>query len=299
MSVDNDFPNGQSSNPGPGQWEKRWVRQVAHWKRERGGPFRDPNKRAFWDGFDLWESYEGYTRYPGKLMTFILGSIDDQQTVLDIGAGSGALAIPMAQRAARVTAVEPSLAQCGRLRRRAASLGIHNLAVVESNWEDFGEDFAEDFGEDVVKDAGTKPAGSYDIITAGYCLFMENISGALKKMRFLAGKKLFLIHSGGDDLTQAIGKVLGRETAFPDLNMLLSLLHEMGWEFQCQVFRRDFQLPLHLQLKMFRYTLGVMDADMESVKEHLEKSGRVFAGQGDLWVRRRSNDALVSVDLSI
>ena len=271
-----------SRQPGPpecGIRAKAWMRQMAFWNRERTEKRGNLNSRRFWNGFDLWDSYEPHTRYPGKLMGPILEHLDGQTTVLDVGAGSGGLALPMAMTARSVTAVEPSSAQCERLRRKAEDLNINNLVVVENAWED----------------AGTEALGLYDIVTAGYCLFMADIVKVLWKMYRLARNRIFLVHLAAHDLQGAMAEVSGRRTPFPDHFMLLDLLHEMGWKVRSQTFTRDFVLPLDLQMEMFRYAQGFKDAEVKEMKDHLQKTGRIFMRGGEAWVNRRYEDALLSV----
>jgi SAM-dependent methyltransferase len=56
------------------------------------------------------------------------------RTVLDVGAGFGALAIPLAARADHVTALEPSPAMRRALQRAVAARGITNVTVVPAAW---------------------------------------------------------------------------------------------------------------------------------------------------------------------
>ncbi|MGQ4273606.1 class I SAM-dependent methyltransferase [Terrihabitans sp. B22-R8] len=57
------------------------------------------------------------------------------QTVLDLGAGSGRLAMPMARRAARVTALDRSSRLLARLTRDAWDAEYTNLKVVAADWD--------------------------------------------------------------------------------------------------------------------------------------------------------------------
>lgn len=57
-------------------------------------------------------------------------------TVLDVGAGAGRLAVPLAERCAHVTAVEPSEAMQARLEEQAKAWNVSNLDIVRSGWED-------------------------------------------------------------------------------------------------------------------------------------------------------------------
>lgn len=60
--------------------------------------------------------------------------VADARTALDVGAGFGALALPLAARMERVTALEPSPAMAEGLRREAVRLGHENVTVVEAAW---------------------------------------------------------------------------------------------------------------------------------------------------------------------
>jgi len=60
--------------------------------------------------------------------------IAECDTVLDVGAGCGALAIPLARRLRHVTALEPAPAMAEALRQAARAHGLANLEVVEAAW---------------------------------------------------------------------------------------------------------------------------------------------------------------------
>ena len=59
--------------------------------------------------------------------------------VLDVGGGSGRLALPLATRAKHVTVVEPSEDSVELLNDRAAEAGITNITVINEAWEDVHE----------------------------------------------------------------------------------------------------------------------------------------------------------------
>lgn len=58
------------------------------------------------------------------------------RSALDVGAGFGALALPLAARVERVTTLEPSPPMAAALRRALARSGVVNVTVVEARWED-------------------------------------------------------------------------------------------------------------------------------------------------------------------
>jgi SAM-dependent methyltransferase len=56
------------------------------------------------------------------------------RSALDVGAGFGALALPLARRLERVTALEPSRPMAAALRRALTRQSVANVAVVEATW---------------------------------------------------------------------------------------------------------------------------------------------------------------------
>lgn len=97
-------------------------------------------------------------------------------SVLDIGPGPGHLAIPLAARGARVTAVEPAAPMREVLARNAADAGVE-IEVVPSAWED------------------VDPAalgGPFDLVIASFSLSMVDIRAALEKMHTVCSGEVHL-----------------------------------------------------------------------------------------------------------
>lgn len=66
----------------------------------------------------------------------VMKFVRPEDTVLDVGAGAGRLAVPLAEICRRVTAVEPSEAMRARLADQAAAWGVSNLEIVAATWEE-------------------------------------------------------------------------------------------------------------------------------------------------------------------
>ena len=58
------------------------------------------------------------------------------ESLLDVGAGGGRLALPLALTCRTVTAVEPSPSMCAVLSETAQEYNIENVSIVESGWLD-------------------------------------------------------------------------------------------------------------------------------------------------------------------
>ena len=265
-----------SQDPG---WAQIWQRQMDRWRRMRRERGADPDSVSFWDGLHIWEAYEQYTNYPGRLLQHVLKSVDSSQTVLDIGAGSGAFTLPLAKQAGWVTAVEPSSAQCRRLTRAVESMGIANISLIRKNWDA----------------AGMEEVGSHDIVVAGYCLFMKRIVPAIRKMHQLARRRIFLVHLAGHDLQGMIREIRGKDAEVPDHRLLLQVLKEMGLDAKARIFSRDYALPLNLQLEMFRLAQGFTAPEIRTLKKRIAVSGRVEKRKGEPWIVRNYQDALITI----
>ena len=87
--------------------------------------------------------------------------------VLDIGAGPGTFAIPLAQNGCSVTAVEPSPVMRELLRTRMSQEKIGTITVIPKRWEDVGPD-----------ELGLP----YDAVIASFSLTMTDMEAALAKM---------------------------------------------------------------------------------------------------------------------
>ena len=71
---------------------------------------------------------------PDLVRAFVLAQLDSNETVLDIGAGTGAWAALMARTARQVTAVEPAEPMIEVMRERLVADGIPNVTIVEECW---------------------------------------------------------------------------------------------------------------------------------------------------------------------
>jgi SAM-dependent methyltransferase len=72
--------------------------------------------------------------YAERVFAAIPDLLERSRTALDVGAGFGALAVPLARRLERVTAVEPSPAMAAALRDTIRREDLANLTLIEAAW---------------------------------------------------------------------------------------------------------------------------------------------------------------------
>jgi 2-polyprenyl-3-methyl-5-hydroxy-6-metoxy-1,4-benzoquinol methylase len=117
-------------------WNALWRELVEI--KERNHQRKSDSKK----GTDIWagralEFKEGVQRRwvrPDSSRDFILSQVDENSTVLDIGAGTGAWSALLARKARRVTAVEPSAAMIEVMRGDLAAHSIANVTIVQGAW---------------------------------------------------------------------------------------------------------------------------------------------------------------------
>jgi SAM-dependent methyltransferase len=75
-------------------------------------------------------------RIDDPLVNYLRQLVTPEQVVLDVGAGGGRLALPLALEAKKVFAVDPSPSMCRVLREVASEFNVPNVEVIELGWLD-------------------------------------------------------------------------------------------------------------------------------------------------------------------
>ena len=157
-------------SPAPAQdpdWNEIWKdRQVLQESSKSSG-----DATHNWDKKENAERYDAnaHSEYDDRVKRTIASlDITKDSRVLDIGAGPGTLAIPLAPLVREVTAVEPGAGMVEVLKNHAERDGIRNIACVQKPWEDINP--------------STDLSAPYDIVIASLSLTMHDIREALLKM---------------------------------------------------------------------------------------------------------------------
>lgn len=146
--------------------------------------------------------------------------VTPQSRVLDIGAGPGTLAIPLAEKVRSVTAVEPSKGMIEVLEENMAEYGRDNINIIRKRWEDI----------DVENDL----EGPYDIIIASFSLGMPDIRKAIEDMLAVSSGHIYLYWFAGDtswdmQSREIWPKLHGNDYhTTPKCNILYNVLYQMG-----------------------------------------------------------------------
>jgi len=138
-----------------------------------------------------------------------------EMTVLDMGAGPGTLAIPLARQVQKVTAVDFSRQMLDRLAERCHADGITNIESINGSWED---------------DWRALGLGVYDLVIASRSLAVDDLRGALGKLNASARELVVIADRVGcGPFDPAIFTAVGREfVPGPDYIYTINVLYQMG-----------------------------------------------------------------------
>lgn len=214
-------------------WNLIWKCQVE--ENRASSPGRDCAR--------IWESRESALRFWNMCrkersridQTVWETDISQNSRVLDIGAGPGTLAIPFAQKAEHVTAVEPAEGMCSVMKEKMAEFGVSNIDIVQKRWEDV--DIASDL------------SAPYDVVIASFSLGMKDIQSAVEKMVLASSRYVYLYHFAGPSSWDIQWQILwprlhGKAYRLgPKSDVLYNVLYQIGIYPNIRSFRLEHNQP--------------------------------------------------------
>ncbi|RPI79052.1 MAG: class I SAM-dependent methyltransferase [Desulfobacteraceae bacterium] len=197
-------------------WNRIWNDKLA----EVSG--RHHNKER-WDHYaSKYDQWSGNDNLPEQVLPLL--DVRPSDKLLDIGCGSGALALPLARRVAAVTALDPSAAMLDLLRRKTRRLGLRNIDCLEMPWQA------------VRPEQNLAP---HDVVLASRSLGLTDIREQLLKMHHLAKRSVYLVwRLGLRPLDALVHRHLARPYhEYPGTDILYNLLHQLGFHARQNVLR--------------------------------------------------------------
>ncbi len=266
-------------------WNEMWQKESrdSHWDNSNAKDLL--NKRA--DSFTkrINRVKDGEPRDKDDYISKMLDRIEVKPdwTVLDIGCGPGTLAIPLAQKAKSVTALDISTQMLKNLKINAEKTSLDNIEYLEASWQDA-------FSNWLVK--------PHDVVVASRSMMSGDMNFALSHVLALANKAAYLtfpvVHL---PLDFEVYKATGRGTKkHPPYIYILNMLYQMGVNANVEILysKVKVQFPSideaiqDLQWRTDPFT----PAEKTKVRSFLEKT---FAGQSSPFTHEgKSQWALIS-----
>lgn len=152
------------------EWKRRQDRAILYQDAANDG------EESYWS--ENARSYDRKRTADGALehdIDVICGLLEPDMTVLEIGAGTGALTLPLSCKVKHITAVEPSPSMAEVLKEKLSHNNVRNVELVPSKWQDADVE-------------------ACDVVIASGCLYVfYDIEVALRKMLEKAKRKLILV----------------------------------------------------------------------------------------------------------
>ena len=150
--------------------------------------------------------------------------VTPEQVILDVGAGGGRMALPLALGAKKVIAVEPSPSMCRVLREVADEFDVKNVDVIESGWLD-------------------AQAPQADIALCCHVLYtIQDIEAFVRKLEAQAGRVLVVMFQAPpQSQIYPIWELVHGEPrlALPSLPEFLEVLEQLGIVPEVEVVHKE------------------------------------------------------------
>lgn len=193
-------------------WNAAWAEAQAQSRNEQKRPYGDP---AFWNkrARNFADHQNGKTDYPRQFVNRLC--LEPDWSILDVGCGPGTLALLLADRVKRVTALDFSENMLAILKERADAARINTidplLASIDDDWDSLG-------------------LAPHDLVIASRSMATPDLEGILSKLTRFARKKVVvsaMVGKGPRDhrIMEAAGRT--REPG-PDYIYVINQLYRMG-----------------------------------------------------------------------
>ena len=206
-------------------------------------------------------------RTDDQVVNALFSMVGTDTEVLDVGGGSGRLAMPLATRVKQVTVVEPSEDSVELLNERVADFGIENITVINEAWEDV-------------------PDPAADVVLCSLVLHhVLDAAPFVRKMQQHARERVVIVEmmeTPGAIEMPFYERVHGAApTPLPGLPKILELL---------------WALEIYPDVTMVEPETAVLDIDRAGALEHLRRRLSVEEGsEADDRLQTAANELLVDI----
>jgi len=252
-------------------WNELW-KAIHAGSPERSAKDRDPA--------DAWDrraaAYGRATRDEKRATEQELAVLDLRpgDTVLDVGAGTGRLAVPIARTATRVTALDPSGGMLSILEDRMAAEGRRNYSCVRMRWEDTV------IGRDI------EP---HDVVIAAFSIGFYDLAAALQKLDAAARRSVYLFWHAGEWRSHeemalyktVFGEEAARQKGYPDYIYPVNILHDAGIYPNVKIYHSIWDTAYDSVDEAARNWVALHNPDQEDLSPVFDYFSRVLGRNAD------------------
>ena len=215
------------------------------------------------------------------------------EAVLDVGAGTGVFALPLAKHVKRVVAVEPSGGMLEILKKKAEAYNLTNIECINKKWEDVS-----------LNELIGLNNGKYDVVISSHALYyVTDLHNSFKKMNDLSKGYVYLFIIANEDRDAGYSKLWERVhkkqmPAYPDYACLYMVLREIGIHPNIEMLDTYAKTYVEDIDELIERWKDYLDLDGEptedqrdAIREYL--SGKIKEEDGKLYMEWESKDALI------
>jgi SAM-dependent methyltransferase len=191
-------------------------------------------------------------------------------TILDIGAGTGAFAIPLAELGYSVIALDPSAYHLGILKQKAEGKGLINIRYHEDLWSD----------------QSSALIGEVDYALSAYSMIDPDLEGFIQRMIDTTRRGFFLIYRAGEP--DPVDRYVFGDRPRAGYRYITRALDRLGPSYRVDYFKRAYSLPIPIYLRRYQES----DKKSEDILAFLQDHGRL---NGDSTVSCEVTDAMIAV----
>ncbi len=254
-------------------WENMWETQAGHILRST------EEAAAFWDKRSkTYEKNVSQSTYTDELIKRI--DLSPDYSVLDVGGGSGLMAVPIAQKVRCVTVLDISNGMLNLLKDKTESMGISNIDIINKNWYEMNIK-SEIEPHDVVLASRFLPMGS-------------RLQASLENMNTIAKRYCYVTwRADSFDPTEAEScRLLNKEyTPYPEYPVIYNCLYQLGIKADIEIFKSQSKMyfqDLNDAVRYFSRNSLPDDADLSKYKTFvksllLEKNDGFYRDSSTEW----------------
>lgn len=263
-------------------WNELWKVMISSsvWRKtleldEPAGKFWDERAKKFNESM-----MQNRGRAEKQIAKIVL---DPDYTVLDVGAGTGRLAIPIAKCVKTVTAVDPSRGMLACLQENMEKEEVKNVMCVNKRWEDV------ELGVDIEL---------HDVVIASHSLAMLDMQEALAKMDAASKKYVYIFTFAGRWMDGGLWEKIHGETrpSWSDYIYLCNILHDMGIYANVEIWDSEYEQhydSLDDAVTKMKEMYDLTSEKEEFLREHLSKILVEDENDGTLCLKHKSKSAMI------
>lgn len=184
--------------------------------------------------------------------------ISSDSVVIDIRAGPGSVAIPLAEYTRKVVAVEPTSEMVRFLLRNASKKGVTNIEVINKKWEEINVAEIE---------------GVFDVaICCNVLQLFRDVDNQLLRIALISDYYCAAVSTGYDsnDFCDNLGF---RRCKYSDLDCLVNIIRSMGWIPNLEVVDVVMKRSAMSAIRMWELFLArhgeVSEKDRKIIREYI------------------------------